>query len=630
MTIYYNNRFRASQQCYTALATSGGTVFTNLAYGLTYPFTPTSVVNDAIYFTTDAGQFTGIEFQSNYFIGLASTSHTLVWEYYNGSAWVELPDIVDGTNGLKNYGIVTWTKPSDEVFYPLVYSTQTHRLIWIRARLTAVNNITNTMTFHSGHAVARRYSIVIEGESVTPASLYTGAVSAGYPDMVLFDGDRKYTFPYGFFIDSASTITITGQSLQFGTPEVPTFNFGFNDYNYAAKWVINADAVYKASNLSSQIEFYTSNMSQGTFTFGSLVAGSEINNVMFTMYTNSATKTYRNKYRMQYFGANGVGSQNFNIIFNCTVYNRYYGNYERVSMPDVQYLLSDANAVYKNIYFRNWVRVDPTYYPILEDSTFDIKNSDGTWMGIGVASGTSVYHGYFEVIGCEFPNNNKYTPVSYFQGYASYDYHLRQVYSNRFNLQVVDEDGNPIEDAKIELTDSYGQNSLYQPTTMYINALTTDSATTITVNSSAGFTIGKYYRIAAEVMKVTGKPSGTTINVERGQLNTRKRHYVGANAYVKFEELNDYLMTDSNGDMSECKVMETCFYRNGTSATITYNYFTPFTITITKNGYEPYVGVLPLTEKTTTIISMQKPNVYLYEDLNVDITEDEIDVRIGS
>jgi hypothetical protein len=66
---------------------------------------------------------------------------TLVWEYYNGSAWVELPGVIDGTDGFKNIGAaleVTFPIPAD--WATTTIATQTG--YWVRARISGIGSLT--------------------------------------------------------------------------------------------------------------------------------------------------------------------------------------------------------------------------------------------------------------------------------------------------------------------------------------------------------------------------------------------------------------------------------------------------------------------------------------------------------
>lgn len=70
---------------------------------------------------------------------------TIVWEYYNGSAWVALPGISDGTTAFEaaagTYD-VTWTRPKDWAATAVGGLTQ----YWVRARVSAYTSIVTQPT----------------------------------------------------------------------------------------------------------------------------------------------------------------------------------------------------------------------------------------------------------------------------------------------------------------------------------------------------------------------------------------------------------------------------------------------------------------------------------------------------
>ena len=74
-------------------------------------------------------------------IGTAGTGvWTIVWEYWNGTAWAELPDIIDGTGHFGNAGEreVSFTRPGD---WATTDVGGILGLYWIRARVSAYTSI---------------------------------------------------------------------------------------------------------------------------------------------------------------------------------------------------------------------------------------------------------------------------------------------------------------------------------------------------------------------------------------------------------------------------------------------------------------------------------------------------------
>lgn len=93
---------------------------------------PVPAVDDAYHFG-HASPWDWLELR----IGTAGNGiWTIVWEYWNGSSWNSLSDVIDGTNGFRATGtkLVTFTKPLDW--------SQADGLYWIRARVSAYTSIT--------------------------------------------------------------------------------------------------------------------------------------------------------------------------------------------------------------------------------------------------------------------------------------------------------------------------------------------------------------------------------------------------------------------------------------------------------------------------------------------------------
>ncbi len=100
------------------------------------PATP--AVNDAFYFATTAGEFTSVIINIS---TAGAGTWTLTWEYYNGSAWVTLPSVTDGTTNYRagtGYQTARWQVPTDWA------STTVNSVSakWVRARVSAYTSIT--------------------------------------------------------------------------------------------------------------------------------------------------------------------------------------------------------------------------------------------------------------------------------------------------------------------------------------------------------------------------------------------------------------------------------------------------------------------------------------------------------
>lgn len=111
------------------------TVDANSAAAGDVPLLPAAEqVNDAFYFGDEYGVFSGIRIN----FSQAAIGNTIAWEYYNGSAWVAIPGIVDGSNGLTagaGNRDITFTPPSN--WSTVIVNAQD--AYWIRLRVTAAN-----------------------------------------------------------------------------------------------------------------------------------------------------------------------------------------------------------------------------------------------------------------------------------------------------------------------------------------------------------------------------------------------------------------------------------------------------------------------------------------------------------
>lgn len=128
-----------------AIAEDGG-VFTdqtaeassNSTADMTLLPTGGAAVNDAYYFAHNE-EFSRLKLDIS--TAFAGTSLTIVWEYWNGSAWTALSGVSDGTNGLLNTGpnIVSWTIPGD---WTTTLVNSQGPLYYVRYRVTAVSGQT--------------------------------------------------------------------------------------------------------------------------------------------------------------------------------------------------------------------------------------------------------------------------------------------------------------------------------------------------------------------------------------------------------------------------------------------------------------------------------------------------------
>lgn len=275
-------------------------------------FTDTAVVGDMLYFQKGSNSsYSGmrnVRFP-NISTSFAATAVTFVWEYYNGSAWVELPNVVNGDaitlTGAQN---VTWDYPPD---WSIVLIDGIS-LNWVRCRIDALTTITeggaNTGTILMGE---NRLNIVGGTSSVpeTIENIYAQIVADGLTDYVERTGvPYAYTYTFntytafdGYFqIKNCSLfwyrfVSFYGLSgwVKFGEVANATYNTGKNGCNVTV-FSSGADNLIRQNNLS-EFYFYGSILrgfgrafSSGIFRFfGSVIGINDWNSASLYLYNTS-------------------------------------------------------------------------------------------------------------------------------------------------------------------------------------------------------------------------------------------------------------------------------------------------------------------------------------------------------
>lgn len=181
-------------------------------------FTDTAVVNDAIYFSSSYGYpFHDIRF----YVGTAfvATSVTFAWEYWNGSAWIAIPGVVDNTNGFTVLGEnwMTFTPPTDWVqkgSAPPLNASNVY--IWIRCRIAAISGITEGGAQSTQQIKVKDWKINVSGGTlVAPATftdIYNAGIAGGWGVCNRYGSDNKlfeinrYIVISDYFIDTNKVV----------------------------------------------------------------------------------------------------------------------------------------------------------------------------------------------------------------------------------------------------------------------------------------------------------------------------------------------------------------------------------------------------------------------------------------
>jgi len=582
--ISYNENFvREDKMVATGWVTTFRDNGTNVAYSSGYTanfdyFDDDASINDTVYIGGLYQQFfTG--FKTTRLNPIVSDSHTLVWEYYNGS-WVELENVTalsGSTINLTSTGEVGWNKPTD-------WKTTTiggKNYFWFRIRLTNYDNLTEGGKQTTDYFYLRPAIIYIgTGESVTPASLKTLSDTNGWNTVNYVNG--VYLFRDGLYTEGGVTFTATNTDIQIGTPDkygicgftsTDTLLFNQKSGNYLSGRYVNFLNIYCAPDGCA---FFYSD------------SNSEFNNMMID-----------NKVNRMLLKSDG-------IFYNCNFeYMLPYlsPKFERTNINYIGYLLTTPDAIYKNTYLRNAFRVDPRYMPVIEDSIFD---SDGDFLTRHFPN-DKLRHHFFKAIDCKWVQDNKFNIDTGDYPLTTYkEQNLRHVYSHKFNLKIIDENGNGISNVNITLKDKYGNSQIFEvvkgsyTTTNYLM-----EDTTITVNDGTNFTVDKYYKTAEEIVKVTNI-AGNVLTVDRGLWNTTSYVGVGTNE-IKWYESKNSILTNVSGEINELDVIEWAIFRygDGTDSYINNYTYYPYTMTISAENYEDYSITFNLTEKLDWTIALE-------------------------
>ena len=590
-------------------------------------------VDDALYFAGRGGEITGVEFRSSsYFSPIVSTSHTIQWEYWNGTAWTALPSLTDGTNNLTQPGKVTWDIPSDWAGYDYIDGSSHHYpALWVRARLTTANNITDGGKTYYSHFYIRPYTIYVTGsDDLYIKDVYDADQSNGWGTTEMPD-DHTIIFKNGFIDGTSNNRLIVNNWLNQEMYWAPTFQFGTREHPtywgsvlYGNKEIhINdislVSSHYQITNQNMDIILYTAWQTRGygnaDYVYLAGQSGSIAQNVDFSIRSNfnegaGLYDPYFAKYRFitnNYFDFNLC---NFKSDRGSgTLVTEGYTTYYRCNLSDIQYILTNNwKAEYNNCYVGRSFNIDPIREVIFKNSSFGYGNDTDDWYHMYTPKdGRAHYH---EFVDCEWLSNNKYVLSHSFNNYSSDDLNLKTYFVNTVKIKVVDSDGNPIQGAEVYLLDKDNNRCLYQnDENNYVYYTYTYTDTSISLKNADNISVGDYLLIFGEALKVTNitnKGSYYQIDVDREQLNTKaSRVQMTGGSSPAVNSIFEKLETDSNGEIHG-KIVETMHDRSGDINTIRQIDKNPFLLTIKKKGYQTYQWSGEIKEKMNWTIVLQK------------------------
>lgn len=120
-----------------------------LYLGMLVPILTTQIVPNSIYFS----------------LTVTNKTSTFVYEYWNGSAWTALSQVVDGTSQLHRSGVLSWVVSSNWASTTVNSVTA----FWIRLRVTAIGSITASPEANNIYVPSRNYIEVDDASGDIPA-----------------------------------------------------------------------------------------------------------------------------------------------------------------------------------------------------------------------------------------------------------------------------------------------------------------------------------------------------------------------------------------------------------------------------------------------------------------------------
>ena len=223
-------------------ATNGGTVFNAIAYDATVfdYFDDDSVVDDALYFSGGTGSYIIAGLRFNVGTAISASSYTLVWEYYRRyEGWVEIEDLADDTNSFSITG-------QNDVKFPQQWQPHeisiegSDRSLWVRCRLSAVNNITEGGANQTDRIKYGRGVLHISGTSdESPASfnnIYDWLITNQPHISVNKRNGNSFDFTM-VGLDINSRVETTNEIIELGPDCVSNIGAGYNNLDYVTSGI---------------------------------------------------------------------------------------------------------------------------------------------------------------------------------------------------------------------------------------------------------------------------------------------------------------------------------------------------------------------------------------------------------
>lgn len=609
MALTFNTTYKVIQKL-AKYTVASGTISELTPSGNNFDvFTDTAQVGDWTAFAgvTEDGKFN--ELKLNVTTGLVATAITGVWEYtadtgsgIDSLSWTALAGVTDGTNSFQTVGLnsVTFTLPEDWAnFYRISPTSGSYYFWWIRFRITALTTLTEggRITNSTNNCTTKHYSIYASGYTsgspLTMQTIYDADVAGGWG--VVTKTDRSYTFNCNLNITDASYITSTQEIIQFkknffliGTASYPEWHIGL---------VYSGSKVYNGSTFV----FIGKNCNYPS-SYNPFGANSVIYNTQFR-HSYDTTKNHNG-----YWGA-GIGTYggqtiadvyfekfrqvNFTETTNSIDGVKFYGG--QVEAPGA--ICRDITAFGGSYSFRP-AGSNKDHYVHSSDMSKASSVCINPWAVQTISAWTMDY------VDCLWGTLAQKV-IWWIHSTVTYtDCKIYETYSMLLNL--IDENNNPIQGAKVTLTDANGTEvfNYISNAEGYIGidsgTVTSATSTTITDSTKAWSTSQHWFK---ELFITAGTAIGERRIVKKS--NTATTLTAHAPFATTPNTTSKYIIIPYVRVKSYVPVAFTVStYQNSTVTNLN-----PFTLKIQKSGYNTYKEKFTMSDKVNWTIAMKRSNL---------------------
>ena len=530
---------------------------------------------------------------------ISADSYTLDYKYWNGADWVALSGLTDGTNQFSQNGQITWTQPTNWETWDYASNTESksggNALYLVKVEITALSNWTEGGYLTGYQKVRQKYISLDDGSSHTPESLYSDDQTNGW-GVITKKGDYAYDISCGVYFGNC-TFTFDNTKIKIGEAGSPNY---VPVRVYGATMICNDSTTYMSSNLASALIVYSKG-SGGTITFYP-----SKDSKFYNLYLAQPYDTHYSRFATFTSGGSGQ-AQWYNVLIGSMMYTGGSHYFNRINFQNIQYLLSAGDTVYDNCIFGTKFNKDPGYAPVVLRPTFDGGSSTtADWISYYYPDTITRQH-HMDVISGKWNHGNKwkcYCDDAYPD--STTRSHI-MVYSQYLSLKITDADGNALSGVSLKLTDSYGNNGLWENLDCYMTSNFSDANdTTCDVSDGTKLNVGDVILYWGEILKVVSI-SGNTITWERGIQDGSARIYGLNDFYVPLRRRVNTMTIDGSKD--EIYVLERVYYKysldNGSTSTgNVYRDYNNYTLTISKPGYQTYVTKITIDKEIDSVITL--------------------------